>query len=282
MRLSVETHVLHKRYGDEIAIQMLKKAGFDSIDYSFYWLEEADECLGEHYREYAQKIRTLLEQNCMTCNQAHAPFTMSYSNQFDESDPEYSRLVRSIESAAIMGADNIVVHSLKTPPAVDNFAYNLAYYKSLQPYCEKFGICIAIENLFAHDHKCRCIRGRLHTPALLHEMIAMLESPFFVVCIDVGHAALTGYEPQDIIRQFDNKTLRSLHIHDNDYLDDRHTLPYAGSLHWHEIMQALKDIDYQGDFTFEIFGYLGKIDDDFIEEALAFSAKAGRHLLRKL
>ena len=34
MRLSVEIYTLHQRYGDEKAIQMLKKAGFDSIDYS--------------------------------------------------------------------------------------------------------------------------------------------------------------------------------------------------------------------------------------------------------
>jgi len=47
MRLSVETYVLHKRYGDERAAEMLKKAGFDSIDYSFYWLAEEDDTLGE-------------------------------------------------------------------------------------------------------------------------------------------------------------------------------------------------------------------------------------------
>ena len=35
MKLSVEIHVLYKRYGDEKAIEMLKKAGYDSVDYSF-------------------------------------------------------------------------------------------------------------------------------------------------------------------------------------------------------------------------------------------------------
>ena len=40
MKLSIETHVLHKRYGDEKAISMLKKAGFDSIDYSYYYEQD--------------------------------------------------------------------------------------------------------------------------------------------------------------------------------------------------------------------------------------------------
>ena len=63
MKLSVETYILHKRYGDKKAIQMLKKAGFDSIDYSFYWLVESDETLGDNYQDYARKIKCLLDEN---------------------------------------------------------------------------------------------------------------------------------------------------------------------------------------------------------------------------
>ena len=113
-------------------------------------------------------------------------------------------------------------------------------------------------------------------------MIAALDSPWFVVCVDVGHAGLTGIEPQSLIRGLDNKTLKALHIHDNDYLDDSHNVPYAGKLNWDEIMKALKDIDYKGDFTLEVVAYLKKMDDAFIEEALAYCAKTGRHLMGKM
>ena len=61
MRLSAETYVLRKRYGEWKSIEMLKKAGFDSIDYSYYWLPEEDEALGESYREYAGKVKEYLE-----------------------------------------------------------------------------------------------------------------------------------------------------------------------------------------------------------------------------
>lgn len=37
MQLSMETVVLRNKFGDETAIRMLKEAGFDGIDYSFYW-----------------------------------------------------------------------------------------------------------------------------------------------------------------------------------------------------------------------------------------------------
>ena len=282
MKLSIETFVLHPRYGDLKTFEMLKKAGFDCIDYSFYGPAQTDGTLGENYREYARSVKKMLVETGLTCNQAHAPFVLQYGCKFDLSDPEYAELVRSIESASIMGAENIIVHSLATPPEVDPFTYNLAFYKSLEPYCQQFGIHIAIENLFSEDRKCRCIRGRLHTPQLLKELVAQLASPWFVVCVDVGHAALTGWEPQDLIRQLDNKTLKALHISDNDYIGDRHTLPYTGSLNWTQIMQALKEIDYNGEFTFEIFGYLGRIEDELMEDALAFAARTGRHLLQKI
>ena len=282
MKLSIETCVLHKRYGDEKAIQMLKKAGFDSIDYSFYWLPESDEVLGKDYIAYAHKVRTMLDENSMTCNQAHAPFDFGYGRPFDVSDPEYLKIVKALESASIMGADSIIVHAIEVPASDDIFAYNLKYYQSLKPYCEKFGIKIAVENLFRGDYKSKCMRGTLYTPEHLTQMIKELDSPYFVVCVDLGHAALTGYEPQDLIRRFDNQTLKALHVQDTDYIDDMHTLPYAGKLNWDGITEALKAIGYNGDLTFEIFNYLTRIDDEMMEDTLAFAAKTGRHLIQKI
>ena len=224
----------------------------------------------------------LLEKNGMTCNQAHAPFKLAYGSKFDMSEKEYAKIVRSMEAAAIMGAENIVVHAITVPTGVDLFAYNLEFYKSLEPYCEKFGICVAIENLFCRNKRNPWLHGKLHRPEQLNQMVAALNSPWFVVCIDVGHAGLTGFEPEDVIRGFDNKTLKALHIHDNDYLDDTHNIPYAGKFNWDEIMKALKDIGYNGDFTLEVLGYLKKVDDAFMEDALAFCAKTGRYLMSKM
>ena len=43
MKLSMDTFNLQIRYGDEKAIQMMKKAGFDCIDYTFGLHEVDDE-----------------------------------------------------------------------------------------------------------------------------------------------------------------------------------------------------------------------------------------------
>lgn len=283
MRLSVETYTLDLKYGYEKTIKMLKEAGFDSVDYSFYNLGtmKEEEILGENYIAYAHSVRKCLNDNGMTCNQAHAPFAFEYGGKFDVSDPEYNKIVRSMESAAIMGAENIIIHSIGVPAVVENvFDYNLSFYKSLEPYCEKFNICIAIENLFEDDLKSKCYRGKLHTPELLCKMVKCLQSPWFDVCIDVGHAGVTGYEPDVLLKGFDKNTLKALHIHDNDYISDKHMLPFTGDFDWEKIMKALKTVGYTGDLTLEILGFMKRADEAFMEESLQYAAKVGRHLIK--
>jgi len=221
-------------------------------------------------------VRRLLDENGMSCYQAHAPLKMSYGQAFDELAEGYRKIVQSMEAASILGAKHIVVHGPRVPEGVDDFAYNLEYYRSLKPYCEKFGIHIAIENLGRYQV------GRFNTPEVLYRMLELLDSPWFSVCVDVGHAAITGPEPEELIAGLDNRTLGCVHIHDNDYEHDNHALPYTGKLHWDKIAEAMKKINYQTWLSLEVPTYLGRFDDEMLPEALAFAAKIGRHLIAKV
>lgn len=283
MKLSMETVVMRKRFGDIKAIEMLKKAGFDAMDYSYYWVEEDSPILGDEYIEYAKKIKECLDKNDMVCNQAHAPIDrLQYGMNFDMSEPYYKEIVRAIEAAAVLGAKSIVVHVIQIPrevEGVDFEEYNLEFYKSLEPYCEKAGIKIAVENMFRYDAKRDCNWGVLATPELLCGFIKKLNSPNFVACIDVGHASLTGIEPEDFIAGMTPGVLRALHIQDTDYLRDRHVVPFMGNLNWKEIMLALKKVGYDGDLTFEVFCHLMNLPDELIQSALCYIAKIGRYLI---
>lgn len=279
MKLSVELSALTVKFGDYKAVEFAKEAGFDAIDYSYYWDGETEAVLGDGYREYAKKLRAHLDKIGIACNQAHAPFSLKYGCAFDISDKKYLWLVHSIESAAILGAKNIIVHSLDVPQDVDFEAYNLKYYKSLVPYCEKFGIHVSVENLFSYDSKRHYYKGRLGSPEELNEMVEKINSPWINACVDIGHAALTGYEPEDFIAKMSPNVLKALHVHDNDYLADSHMIPYTGELNWESIMKSLKNIGYDGELTFEIFCYLKKFPDVLVPDALKLAVSIGRHLI---
>ncbi len=145
---------------------------------------------------------------------------------------------------------NIVVHSVTTPKGVDFEQYNIEFYKSFIPYCEKAGICVAVENLFGRDTKRNRLTSKLGTPKELNTIVEKINSPWIVACVDIGHASLTGYEPEEFINGLTLGILKCLHVQDNDYLDDRHIVPYMGNLNWEAIITSLKKTGYTGDLTF--------------------------------
>ena len=279
MKLSVELYSVAERFGDLKAIELIREAGFDAIDYSYYYEKECEEVLGENYKKYAQEIRAHLDRVGISCNQAHAPFKFKYGMNQDCSEPKYRNIVRAIESASILGAKNIIVHSVSVPEGVDFEQYNIEYYKSFIPYCEAFRIHVAVENLFKRDKQTNTISSKIGSPRELNGILQKINSPWIVACVDVGHASLTGYEPEEFISQVDPHVLKCLHVQDNDYLGDRHTLPYLANLNWEAIMISLKKSGYEGDLTFEIIKYLERFPKELISEALKFAVVVGRYLI---
>lgn len=282
MNLSLESYGLMLKFGAFEGLRLIKQAGFDCVDMSYYWQLEGSMLIGDEYREYALQLRAHLDELGLTCNQAHAPFSFKHGEDIDPSNPNYLAITRAIESASILGARTIVVHSIGVKNGTNvcfDREYNYAYYKSLQPLCEKFNICIAIENLCIFDDKRKCYKGKLGTASELCEFIRELDSPYFVACVDVGHAAMTGNEPEQFLADMDVSLLKAIHIQDGNYREDCHTIPYLGAFDWNEIMKTLKRIGYKGELTLEIVKYLKNIPKELTLDALCFAEKVGRHLI---
>ncbi len=280
MRLSYSTISL-MHYGLEMALEKISKAGYDGVDFS-YDVSVDFEGTGDNYKEYAYKAKDLLDKYGLECVQAHAPYDMKENNIFDESDPLFLRVVRSIESASILGAKNIVVHSIDVSPSNDVNELNYRYYKALQPYAEKFDMVIGVENLCSWLPKYRMHLGRHSRPSEMNAFVRSLNSPHFAVCVDVGHAAITGIEPEDYIANIDADLLKILHIHDNDHIFDSHVLPYMGVLDFEKIACALKSKGYDGDFSYEVGHFISKLPDALVDKALSFSVDVGRYLISKI
>ena len=50
MKLSMEIDKVAERLGDIRAVELIKEAGFDAIDYSYYYTKECEAVLGEGYK----------------------------------------------------------------------------------------------------------------------------------------------------------------------------------------------------------------------------------------
>ncbi len=283
MQLSLESYALRRRYGDFEAARLISEAGFDAMDYSAYWYENSP-LAGDDYREYAHSLRAHIDSLGLTCNQSHAPFVMKYGMPFDLSCLEFRDVVRAMEVASILGAQQIVVHSLAMPKELvedtqATHACALSFYRALLPFAEEFGIRIAVENLFVRHPEKFVYSKRLNSPETLSRLVRELDSPFAVACLDMGHAAMVGYEPEDFVRGMERGLLGAVHIQDGDYIEDRHTVPYVGQYHWEEIMRALAETGYAGDLTFEVYKFYQNLPDAAIPHALKMAEVVGREMI---
>lgn len=280
MLLSVENDRIRRLFGDKRAVDMLAVAGFDAIDYSLYDMQDWNEIFEEQDSlKYARALREYAKKQGISFCQAHAPWGFEYGMKMNEEEHEFGRIVKSMAFAAELGAPIIVVHGINTPEDVDVCQYNFDYYNAFLPYCQMYNIKIGVENLFEYRSDGVWIGRRFGSPESFNKMIEMLNSPFFVGCVDVGHARLTGNQPEDFLRAV-GENVQCLHIHDNEGVIDSHVLPYMGSMNWDNIIEALREIKYQGDFNLEIVGYTEKYEAEMLPAALKFAADTGRYLMK--
>lgn len=285
MLLSTSTGYLKKKLSFEEIFKALKEAGFDAYDFSASGQSRTPDSplMRDDYLDFARQLKQQAEDAGLICNQAHATFPPEKYGDEEYNSNTFQRIIREMEVAAYLGAKAIVVHAVKPlPKEVDAWAENLRFYRSLLPYCEKFNIKVAVENLFEYDEKRErrkpCFIG---TSEKLAKFVDELDSDWFTVCLDVGHAAINVEDPEDAIRTL-GKRISTVHIHDNDFVFDRHTIPYLGKTDWDAVCQAFKDIGYDGEFTLETVVYEGSFPAELIPAALQFEATIARHLIAKI
>lgn len=279
MILCTQTDFLAPRVGYHATVDMLAAAGFDALDLSLFDVAQPDGYFsGADALERAQQLREYAAARGLSITQAHAPFGAAATEE---------SIRRAIVIAATAGARQIVVHPLHPIPYRNNeeqlFQENMAYYRSLIPLCEQHGIRVCVENMWQYDKRRDYITDApCSRPEEFIRYLDTLSSPWIIGCLDLGHCGLVGLEPQEMILALGHDRLRALHVHDNDYRHDSHTLPGCGNINWETVTAVLAAIHYDGEFTFEADCFYQNFEPDFWQEAACFLAKRGRNLIAKI
>ena len=282
-----QTTACAKKFGDDKAIEIIAKAGFDAVDYCMLSLDKEDCVLNsDDYKAYVLKLSEVAKRNNVYFNQGHAVGYMPHPDHDTVLKMLIEKNRRAIEISGLLGIKTLIIHPVAFGNYVGNEEYvfekNMQYFKGLLPYAEEHGVKLACENMWCSDKRKKVtIGGVCGNPFEHAKYIDEVNHPLFVARLDLGHSALSGREAQDCIRVLGNR-LQALHVHDNDYLDDMHTLPGLSEMNFDEIMKALKDINYQGDFTLEtdhFFDSLNTIEET--EVGMKLAELIGRKLIAK-
>ena len=195
MKISTDINCFYKVYSEKETVKILADAGFDAIDYTFmnekyYGGEISDsEC-----KEYYFDLKKYAEDKGVYFNQSHAPCP-SGSTDIAENDRLFNNIVRSMRNASYLGIKTIVVHGMDhLNHNVDGvaqrlFELNMDFYTRLKPYCEEYGIRVALENLprmktFPFGEK--VVDSVCASPEEFIRYLDTLDSEWFTACLDIG------------------------------------------------------------------------------------------------
>ena len=278
MLFSTNTNSTAKIFGLAESVRKIAMAGFPAVDISFFKKEEYAFVFDKKSLEdMAKSINDIVKETGIVIDQAHAPFVADMT-LLDEEMPYI------FDFCGMIGVKNIVVHPCHTERYYGNekktFDRNIEYYKTLLPYAKKNGIKIALENMWQRHPIAKNICDDIYAdPYELVRAYDTLNDPdAFTICLDLGHVALCGREPEDVIRIIGKERLGALHVHDVDYRSDIHTMPgVIGIIKWEEVWRALGEIDYRGTLTLEADYFADKFGAEMHDTVLKFMADITRN-----
>ena len=288
MLISTPISVLKKNFGIHETLRILARAGFTAFDLTVFDIDEDNPLYNEGWQDYLDTILDVCRETGIVCNQAHAPFT---SRKIEVPKNEWYNtriqecIIRTIEAAGYLGAKVVVVHPITYKRYRDHKEFmdekNFEFFRSLGPHAHKAGVKIGVENMLQVDDDGKIIVAPCSDPDDFCRYIDTLGEDF-TACLDIGHCALNGPRPAQMIHALGADRLGALHVHDNDGKRDIHQLPYHMAIDWDEILDALADVGYRGDFTLEADTFYGRLPKELLEDAAGHMAKVSHHMVNHI
>lgn len=281
MKISTQTDIFTDAYGFKGTVKILSDAGFDALDLTALCKEFYTDI---HDKAYYDEIKKYAQDKGMCFNQAHAPAPSS-TKDASETSEIFQNLVCAMKNASYLGVKYIVVHPCQHLNYWENgnpeklFEYNMKFYRSLIPYCEEYGIRVATENMWQHQGM--IVHSTCSDPDEFIRYVDGVNSEWIVGCLDIGHTFLVREQTDEFIRKLGSKRLKCLHVHDNDGINDLHTLPYFGIGDWDSVMKALAEIGYEGDLTFEPYAFYSGKPVELYPHYAKLQASIGKMLVSK-
>ena len=241
---------------DEVCLKTMAELGFTATFYMSKTVERMEQlsrlCAAENIR-----FDTL-----------HAPFDHINDMWLEGEGGQrmLSELKDCVDQCLVVGAPIAVVHlsSKMKPPTITDIGRGR--FEDLVAYAQKKGVKIAFEN-----------QRKLFNLAWAFETFGPEDGVGF--CWDCGHE--NCFTPGKQFMPLFGDRLICTHIHDNDGVQDAHTLPYYGSTDWEQVAQAFAEIQYAGNFSFEAGYFLKTAPVELRKESAAYMAAVGKHLIER-
>ncbi len=254
------------------AVKVCSECGYSAID---IYLKGAIDLSESALDEWIGNMQRVISECDVSVSQCHLYFGKTDKDNLEEYE---NKVAKSMAIADRMGIEWGVVHgidynSLFGIPLEESIRLNVEFFKRLQERVKPKTVGLAFENIMRCDFSTADVLIAICEEASKYGKVG--------VCWDTGHAHLSdGVDQGESIRKL-GEWLKCLHIHDNHGKNDEHILPMMGTIDWREIISALRDIDYKGDFVYESGQPTKYLPDDDIlrKELIKYSVTLGNYMM---
>lgn len=281
------------------------RIGYTGVDLSFHESADRTDLTNPLVRNDWQNWAAMSKERLAEINilpvQSHSPIFNAFSKDISNLDGKLEMMKKSIRISGLLGVPWVVVHPntdySNNRPSV-NMQKNLEFYKPLLKIAEEYQTGIVIENLFDTYHYPVGVSGsseksdrrannhliaqrRFGTnPEELMELADRLSKDFgnVGICWDFGHANEAGLNQAECLKLL-GKRIKALHVNDNSAVFDEHLTPFCGSVPWEELMPVLREIGYEGCFTYENMKFFSRLPEELVDAALSYSLKVAEYLV---
>lgn len=264
-------------------LHMCSKVGYKVMDMNFCGaVNESSEVYGDDWERVIERIGEEAQALGIEFSQCHLPFYNVIDDRFPDRELYEKMVARTMEASARLDVKWAVLHA--GTAIWDNRSVkvskeqNIKYFTPVIEKAAKYNLGIAIENMA--DFPAGGYPRRRFTANVeeLCDLVDSLKADNVGVCWDFGHANLTGCDQVQSLKYVGNR-LKAVHVDDNLGIYDDHVAPFHGNIDWKPIMKALKQINYTGDFTYEIHNSTHKLPDALREASLKYTFDIGQYLL---
>ena len=289
--------------------QMLKKAGFTSVDFSLnQYLVNKDLYKGiinsffdktiEELEMYFTPHKEAALATGIEIYQMHMPYPIYVPSQSVEVNNYLRNVVapKSLHVCKFLGCKYIVIHGFKLAYYLGSeeleWQQTEEFIHFLAPMAKEMGITLCVENLYTSVAN-HLVEGPCCDVYKAIERIDRINQKYDAeivgFCFDVGHANIVSLDFEDFLTKLGHR-LKVLHVHDNDGVTDLHQIPFTftktrenkPSTDWDGLIKGLRSIQYDGAISFETAPVLMSFPDVMKEDALKLIARVGEYFVEEI
>ncbi len=222
----------------------LVRLGFDSVDVNLCTLYGREQILQSH--ELIPQGLEWVKERGLEINAIHLPFSSQRDYSSLDEDFRAQLLQDTKEMLAIANAYQPYAYVLHAGIAVQDVNERpLRLQKTsdsliqMSAYTDSF---VCVENMVRN--------AVMNTIAEQKEVLRRVCG-----CKNVGFCCDTNHYLQDKTEDAIlalGKHIKTLHISDHDYIDEKHVMPMDGKIDWMAVIGALESVGYQGVFNYEL------------------------------